>query len=93
MKTIVSTLSLLLLSTPLLSYASDQLIPAGSMVSCRVAEGKISSKTTAIGDPVLIPTRSRDAGGSVFPYGSYLEGRFEVLSGPRLTLSARAGWN
>lgn len=83
MKAIVSALSLLLLSTPLLSYASDQLIPAGSMVSCRVAEGKISSKTTAIGDPVLCTLDPVERyGRSVFPYGSYLEGRFEDYKDP-----------
>jgi hypothetical protein len=83
MKRIVSALSLLLLSTPLLSYASDQLIPAGSMVSCRVAEGKISSKTTAIGDPVLCTLDPVERyGRSVLPYGSYLEGRFEDYKDP-----------
>ncbi len=82
MKKVVSVLSLLLLSTPLL-YASDQLIPAGSMVSCRVAEGRISSKTTAIGDPVLCTLDPVERyGRSVFPYGSYLEGRFEDYKDP-----------
>jgi hypothetical protein len=83
MKRIVSTLSLLLLSTSLASYASDQLIPAGSMISCRVAEGKISSKTTAIGDPVLCTLDPVERyGRSVLPYGSYLEGRFEDYKDP-----------
>jgi hypothetical protein len=83
MKRIVSTLSLLLLSTSIASYASDQLIPAGSMISCRVAEGKISSKTTAIGDPVLCTLDPVERyGRSVLPYGSYLEGRFEDYKDP-----------
>ena len=83
MKRIVSALSLLLLSTSLVSYASDQLIPAGSMISCRVAEGKISSKTTAIGDPVLCTLDPVERyGRSVLPYGSYLEGRFEDYKDP-----------
>jgi len=82
MKKVVSALSLLLLSTPLL-YASDQLIPAGSMISCRVADGKISSKTTAIGDPVLCTLDPVERyGRSVLPYGSYLEGRFEDYKDP-----------
>ena len=82
MKKVVSVLSLLLLSTPLL-YASDQLVPAGSMVSCRVAEGKISSQTTASGDPVLCTLDPVERyGRSVLPYGSYLEGRFEDYKDP-----------
>jgi hypothetical protein len=49
----LSAVSLLLLAAPASTYAADQLFPAGSILSCSVAEGKISSKTTAIGDPVL----------------------------------------
>lgn len=68
---------------PVASRAADQLIPAGSTVSCRVAEGKISSKTTAIGDPVLCTLDPvEDYGRSVFPYGSYLAGRFEDYKDP-----------
>jgi hypothetical protein len=83
LKRSLSTLSLLLLATPLASYASDQLFPAGSIVTCSVAEGKISSKTTAIGDPVLCTLNPVEKyGRSVFPYGSYLEGRFEAYKDP-----------
>jgi hypothetical protein len=72
-----------LLAAPVASFASDQLIPAGSTVTCRVAEGKISSKTTAIGDPVLCTLDPVEAyGRSVFPYGSYLEGRFQDYKDP-----------
>jgi hypothetical protein len=83
LKRAISVASLLLLSTPLTSYASDQLIPAGSMISCRVAEGRISSQTTAIGDPVLCTLDPVERyGRSVLPYGSYLEGRFEDYRDP-----------
>jgi len=79
----LSALSLLLFAAPLASHASDQLFPAGSIVTCSVAEGKISSKTTAIGDPVLcILNPVEKYGRSVFPYGSYLEGRFEADKDP-----------
>jgi hypothetical protein len=79
----LATLSLILLATPLASFASDQLFPAGSIVTCSVAEGKISSKTTAIGDPVLCTLNPVEKyGRSVFPYGSYLEGRFEAYKDP-----------
>ena len=78
-----ATLPLLLLAAPLASYAGDQLFPAGSIVTCSVAEGKISSKTTAIGDPVLCTLNPVEKyGRSVFPYGSYLEGRFEAYKDP-----------
>ncbi len=80
---LVSALTLVMLSTPFAAYASDQLIPAGSMVSCVVAEGKISSQTTAIGDPVLCTMNPVEKyGRSVLPYGTYLEGRFEDYKDP-----------
>jgi hypothetical protein len=48
-----------------------------------VADGKISSKTTAIGDPVLCTLNPVEKyGRSVFPFGSYLEGRFEAYKDP-----------
>lgn len=64
------------------SYA-DQLIPAGSILTCSVSEGRISSKTTAIGDPVLCTLNPVEKyGRSVLPYGAYLEGRFEDYKDP-----------
>jgi len=83
MKRMFSAVCLVLIAAPVASYASDQLIPAGSVVTCRVAEGKISSKTTAVGDPVLCTLDPVEKyGRSVFPYGSYLEGRFEDYKDP-----------
>ena len=83
LKRSLSALSLLLLAAPVASFASDQLFPAGSIITCSVAEGKISSKTTAIGDPVLCTLNPVEKyGRSVFPYGSYLEGRFEDYKDP-----------
>ncbi len=83
MKRICAALCVGLLAAPVASYASDQLVPAGSIVTCRVADGKISSKTTAIGDPVLCTLDPVEKyGRSVFPYGSYLEGRFEDYKDP-----------
>lgn len=60
------------------TYArADQLVPAGSVLKCTVAEPKVSSKTMAVGDPVLCNLSHTDAAGrTVFPYGSYLEGHF-----------------
>jgi hypothetical protein len=68
-------------SLPLLS--AEQLIPAGSLVQCTVAEPKLSSKTTDVGDPVLCQVSHVELyGRSVFPYGSYLVGRFEDYKDP-----------
>lgn len=72
-----------LLATPLLQCAAEQLIPAGSLIQCTVAEPKISSKTTAIGDPVLCQTGHAERyGRSVLPLNSYLVGRFEDYKDP-----------
>jgi len=74
---------LLMLLIPLAGYAAEQMIPAGSLVQCTVSEPKLSSKTTDVGDPVLCQVGHVELyGRSVFPYGSYLEGRFEDYKDP-----------
>lgn len=70
----------LLLAAPLSTYAAEQIIPAGSLISCTVFEPKLNSKTTAIGDPVLC--RVGHTGHSSLPYDSYLVGRFEAYKDP-----------
>lgn len=83
MKRTFCSISLLLLTLPIVSYAADQLVPAGSILTCSVSEGSISSKTTAIGDPVLCTLNPVEKyGRSVLPYGSYMEGRFEDYKDP-----------
>jgi hypothetical protein len=63
--------------------SQDQLVPAGSLLSCSVAESKISSKTTAIGDPVLCTLNPVEKyGRSQLPYGALMEGRFEDYKDP-----------
>jgi hypothetical protein len=48
-----------------------------------VSEGRISSKTMAIGDPVLCTLNPVEFyGRSVLPYGSYIEGRFVAYKDP-----------
>ena len=75
-------LPLLLLAAPLPSIA-DQLIPAGSVVSCTIAEPKVSSKTQNIGDPILCQLGHVEMyGRSSFPYGSYLVGQFAEYKDP-----------
>jgi|ERR1035441_3222618 hypothetical protein len=72
-----------LLAAPLASYANNQLIPAGSLIQCTIEEPKISSKTTAIGDPVLCQVSHAERyGRSELPYDSFLVGRFEDYKDP-----------
>ncbi len=78
---------LALLAPALLSAAparaADQLIPAGSLMQCTIAEPKLSSKTTEVGDPVLCQlSHSERYGRAVLPFGSYLVGRFAEYKDP-----------
>ncbi len=83
MKFKVSTLVLLLLAVPVSKLAAEQLIPAGSLVSCVLAEPKLSSKTANIGDPVMCKVSHVELyGRSTLPYGSFLVGRFEDFKDP-----------
>jgi hypothetical protein len=83
MKGKLSALLLLPLLSPLTSFAREQLIPAGSLISCTVSEPRLSSKTTSIGDPVLCQVSHAERyGRSTIPFGSYMEGRFEDYKDP-----------
>jgi hypothetical protein len=71
-----------LLSASLASGA-EQMIPAGSVTQCIVSEPNLSSKTMQIGDPVLCRVSHVELyGRSVFPYESYMVGRFEEYKDP-----------
>jgi len=73
----------LLLASSLFADSGQRLIPAGSLISCTVGEPNFSSKTAAIGDPVLCQVGfSERYGRSVLPYNSFLEGRFEDYRDP-----------
>ena len=75
--------ALLLVLPALLGASAEQLIPAGSVMQCMVSGPSLSSKTAHIGDPVLCQvSRSEMYGRSVFPYGSYMVGRFEDYKDP-----------
>ena len=64
-------------------YASDQLLPAGSLIQCTTSEPRLSPKTMSIGDPVLCRvSHAVRVGRSVLPYDSYLVGRFEDYRDP-----------
>jgi hypothetical protein len=83
MNSTLRRLALLLIAMPMVAFGSDQLIPAGSLVQCTVSEPKLSSKTEAVGDPVLCQVGHIELyGRSVFPTSSYLEGRFEDYKDP-----------
>ena len=78
-----AALCCLLLAAPLSTYAAEQIIPAGSLISCTLSEPKLNSKTTAIGDPVLCRVgHAEHYGRSVLPFDSYLVGRFEDYKDP-----------
>jgi hypothetical protein len=82
MKSTMLALSILLAAS-FSAYATDQLIPAGSLLQCTVSEPKLSSRTTAIGDPVLCRiSHAERYGRSVLPYDSYLVGRFDDYRDP-----------
>jgi hypothetical protein len=74
--------SLFLLGSALVARA-DQLVPAGSVITCTIAENKISSKTEKIGDPILCQLGHSEAyGRNSFPYGTYLIGHFQDYKDP-----------
>jgi hypothetical protein len=81
MKRIPLAVFALLLAPPLFADMGTHLIPAGSLVSCTTGDGRISSKTTAIGDPVLCKVEHR-RGDFMLPYGSYLGGEFAEYKDP-----------
>ncbi len=74
---------LLLPALTLPARAAEQLIPAGSLVQCTIAEPRLSSKTAELGDPVLCQlSHAERYGRATVPYGSYLVGRFEAYKDP-----------
>ncbi|MGA3034289.1 MAG: hypothetical protein ABSD70_13460 [Terracidiphilus sp.] len=81
MKRIHLLIVTMLLAPPLFADMGTHLIPAGSLVSCTTGDGRISSKTAAIGDPVLCKVEHR-RGDFMLPYGSYLGGEFAEYKDP-----------
>ena len=80
---LLSALAPFVFSAHLFAASGGHLIPAGSLISCTVAEPRISSKTTAVGDPVLCQVGHAERyGRSVLPQNSYLVGRFEDFKDP-----------
>jgi hypothetical protein len=72
----------LICGAPVLAHA-DQLVPAGSTITCTISEGKVSSQTEKVGDPVMCTLGHTEAyGRTSFPYGTYLIGHFEEYKDP-----------
>jgi hypothetical protein len=69
---------LAVLATTSLPNFAEKLIPAGTLIQCTVSENKLSSKTVAIGDPVLCNVNRS----GVFPYGTVLSGTFKDYKDP-----------
>ena len=83
MKYFAPAVPLLLLLAPVAARAAEQILPAGSILSCTISEPKLSSKTADIGDPVLCQVSPVERyGRSILPFNSYLEGRFEDYKDP-----------
>ncbi|HVO59462.1 MAG TPA: hypothetical protein VMT53_00935 [Terriglobales bacterium] len=60
-----------------------ELIPAGTLLQCTVSEPNFSSKTVALGDPVLCHLGSFAAFGQpLFPRGAELSGRVQEYKDP-----------
>jgi hypothetical protein len=81
MKRVMFVVFSLMLTPSLFADAGAKLIPAGALVSCTTGDGRISSKTTAVGDPVLCKVQFR-RGDFMLPYGSYLGGQFADYKDP-----------
>ena len=71
----------MLLAPPLFADVGQQLIPAGSLVSCTTGDARINSRTTAVGDPVLCKVEHR-RGDFMLPFDSYLGGEFAEYKDP-----------
>ena len=76
---------LLLILSGLLSVAQAEnvdFLPAGMLLTCGLDEPHFSSKTVALGDPVLCHLSTTAFGRQVLPRGSYLTGRLADYRDP-----------
>ena len=74
---------LLCVAASIVARASDEIVPAGTLLQCTVDEPNFSSKTAAIGDPVLCYLGHVAAfGHPLFPRGAELSGRLEDYKNP-----------
>lgn len=63
--------------------AQQNVVPAGTLIHCTLDEPNLSSKTVAVGDPILCYlTTVQEFGRIVFPRGSYLQGHVDAEKEP-----------
>jgi hypothetical protein len=83
MKFLRYSLPLLVFALTLPASARDVAVPAGTLLQCTLNEPNLSSKTVAVGDPVLCHLRGVTVfGQQAFPRGSYLVGHLEAAKDP-----------
>jgi hypothetical protein len=74
---------LLCVSAGVLARASDEIVPAGTLLQCTISEPNFSSKTAQVGDPVLCYLGHVAAfGHPLFPRGAELSGHLEDYKNP-----------
>lgn len=77
------SLPVCLFALTLAASARDVVVPAGTLLQCTLNEPNLSSKTVAVGDPVLCHLRGITVfGQQAFPRGSYLVGHLEAAKDP-----------
>jgi hypothetical protein len=80
-KSALLTISLCVLFTVL--ARANEIIPAGTLLHCTIDEPNFSSKTAAVGDPLLCHLGSLGSfGHSVFPRGATLSGHLQDYKDP-----------
>jgi hypothetical protein len=63
--------------------ATEEVLPAGTLLRCTLDEPNFSSRSAQIGDPILCHVDALVAfGHSVFPRGAYLAGHFQEYRDP-----------
>jgi hypothetical protein len=83
MKFLRYSLPLFVFALTLPASARDVVVPAGTLLQCTLNEPNLSSKTVAVGDPVLCHLRGVTVfGQQAFPRGSYLVGHLEAAKDP-----------
>jgi hypothetical protein len=76
-------LPICLFALTVLAGARDVVVPAGTLLQCTLNEPNLSSKTVAVGDPVLCHLRGVTVfGQQAFPRGSYVVGHLEAAKDP-----------
>lgn len=79
----VAFASLWFVLLPTGAKAQQNVVPAGTLLHCTLSEPNLSSKTVAVGDPVLCYlATTQEFGHIVFPRGSYLQGHVEAEKEP-----------